>query len=792
MLQLCGVILVAQLVACGGGKPGPKKPEVVLPVAIAGENQNVNVGDVVQLDAEGSSSGQGLLQYRWLVKVQPAGSEIVIEDSNNINAHFVALKQGSYQIELTVTDDAEYSATAQINIVVDIVDQPNVEPPVAVVGQDQSVKVGDVVQLNAQGSYASEGSLQYRWLVKIQPNGSDVAIENSNRVNAHFLAQEPGSYQVELTVTDDTELSATAQTNIIVTAVEQNSVPVARITTSNQNANTGQAIRLSAQTSSDGDNDALIYHWEISDKPVDSTAQLSDVAAVETDFSAETPGTYQVELTVSDTQSSHQVSVELTVSNSNNPPLANAGVDQSVAVGFPVLLDGNGSTDNEGDTLSYQWTLTSKPDNSMVVWQDRTLATPIFTPHTAGDYVISLRVYDGHSYSDFDQLVLTATTNNIPLAVAGDNRQVERGSTVRLNGSASSDPDGDSLTYAWEFVDIPAGHHTTLYFADTATPEFDTYQEETYVIKLVVNDGYQDSIADSITVTSTLNHQPTATIDGAQEQYATVGPLVTFNGANSSDPGGEPLTYHWTLTTSDTSDATLQSDDQSTTAFVPDEVGTYLLMLIVNDGTQDSTYTLVRLTVHPDEAMVGVSISGELLDQGGEPLAGVVIYKANSYDVTTSDLQGNFNLSLQVPLSSIDSVDLIFANQDLIPKTTVTLNGLSEENTSLDIGQRELPALQDIDLYIWACDDYAQETVDIRFEMTAPQSADTTFEFNQSLEFTPRTLPYRQRLPATATINISSQAANVTVGLSETSFMHEYQSVGSAVGIKFIDVCNKN
>ena len=76
----------------------------------------------------------------------------------------------------------------------------------------------------------------------------------------------------------------------------------------------------------------------------------------------------------------------------NTQPVANAGSTQSAFVGSSVALDGSASTDADGNTLTYSWTITSKPTGSTTALSSATAQKPTFTPDVAGSYVFQLGV----------------------------------------------------------------------------------------------------------------------------------------------------------------------------------------------------------------------------------------------------------------------------------------------------------------------------------------------------------------------------------------------------------------
>ena len=89
--------------------------------------------------------------------------------------------------------------------------------------------------------------------------------------------------------------------------------------------------------------------------------------------------------------------------------------------------------------------------------------------------------------------------NATPVADAGSAQTVDAGDAVSLDGSGSSDPDGDALTYAWTQTSGPT---VTLSGASSATPSFTAPSADaTLVFSLTVNDGTDDSAADTVAIT---------------------------------------------------------------------------------------------------------------------------------------------------------------------------------------------------------------------------------------------------------------------------------------------------
>ncbi|MBP1752470.1 MAG: domain containing protein [Geobacteraceae bacterium] len=90
--------------------------------------------------------------------------------------------------------------------------------------------------------------------------------------------------------------------------------------------------------------------------------------------------------------------------------------------------------------------------------------------------------------------------NHEPVANAGSDVNALVGETVTLDGSLSTDSDGDQIQYTWMFFSVPQDSNATLSNPFSATPTFIVDKEGDYVVNLVVFDGLESN-QDSVTVT---------------------------------------------------------------------------------------------------------------------------------------------------------------------------------------------------------------------------------------------------------------------------------------------------
>lgn len=284
-----------------------------------------------------------------------------------------------------------------------------------------------------------------------------------------------------------------------ITRVEQLSYrPVANAGL-NKSIPEGESIQLDGSGSYDEDNKPapITYKWIA---PAGITLDNSTIA--KPSFTAPNVNVntiFNFKLVVNDGESdSDTASVAITVLQINKRPVANAGVDKSVFEGSSVSLNGSLSSDPDLDVIAYRWTSLDG-----IILFDANSATPSFiAPQVNFDksYRFKLEVTDGVLFSAPDTLVTTVIqVNKKPMAFAGGDQSVNENILVQLDGSLSSDPDNELITFKWIAPSV-----VTLSSATISKPTFTAplvHRDSVIIIKLVVNDGKLNSDTDKVSIT---------------------------------------------------------------------------------------------------------------------------------------------------------------------------------------------------------------------------------------------------------------------------------------------------
>src|SRR5579872_1806085 len=221
----------------------------------------------------------------------------------------------------------------------------------------------------------------------------------------------------------------------------------------------------------------------------------------------------------------------------SQPPVAQAGNAQTVNKRTTVTLDGSGSSDADGHALTYAW---SQVGGAAVTLSSASSPKPTFTaPGVSGALTFSLVVNNGQLASAASTVVITVI-NRVPVASAPTTMTVAAGSQVALDGSGSSDQDGDPLTYNWTQT---SGTPVSLTPGTGGKSNFVAPgNADTLVFSLVVNDGEASSAAvtEQITVNASAPVPPVASA-GADITVSKRTPV--YLQASVSHSSGGPLIF---------------------------------------------------------------------------------------------------------------------------------------------------------------------------------------------------------------------------------------------------------
>ncbi len=551
------------------------------PVAEAGENVVAVVGETVSLDGSASiDMDLDVLAYSWSVVDGPADG-ILLGDMHGEVLEVEVLEQGEYQIQLIVNDgwvdsEADFVQISAGNII-----------PVANAGEDQLANVGDEVLLDGSSSFDPDGAeISYAWSIASASTPDGISLSSIESATPSAIINAQGDYVLQLIVNDGQDDSVADQVQVSV----GNVAPVANAG-NDQPVHVGSEITLDGSASTDADGDALTYRWSIVEASDEDGIELLSTTDVRPSVRVNSLGTYKIALVVNDGKEDSSAD-EVLLDVGNIAPIADAGEDQS---GFPsemVSLSGAGSSDIDGDLLTYTWSVLNAPVGSASQIGNSGSVSASFEPDLLGQYTIQLVVNDGFTDSDPDLMTIDSS-NVAPVANAGDDRSALLDQLIDLDGSLSSDAEGDALTYNWSIISQPNGGSAALTGETSSTPSFQMSAFGDYVVQLIVNDGFQDSVPDSLIITSE-NLAPVANA-GEDADYE-VDDSVVLNGSSSYDPEGMELSYQWSFTSlPDDTNVELEDTSKMSPSFAPDVAGTYVVQLTVDDGefTDSDTVTIV-------------------------------------------------------------------------------------------------------------------------------------------------------------------------------------------------------
>ena len=406
----------------------------------------------------------------------------------------------------------------------------------------------------------------------------------------------------------------------------------------------------------------------------------------------------------------------------NQPPIANAGPDQTILL--PISLDtlkGSGK-DSDGSTSSYNWTKVSGPSGGSIT--NANSATTTVTGLVQGIYEFELKVTDNNGATGKDTMQLTVNTavNHSPTANAGVDLKITLPTnTVTLNGSGK-DTDGTVAIFFWTKISGPSSFNIT----NTASPITDVsgLLQGVYEFELQVTDNNGAVGRDTVrvTVNAAANMLPVA--NAGTNKTITL-PVNTLSLAGSgTDVDGTITNYLWTKI-SGPSRGTINNANSDSATINNLSQGVYEFELTVTDDKGATGKDTVQVNVNaapnkPPTVNAGanqsitlptntVTLSGNGTDADGmissylwtkiSGPSGGTINNANSASATVTGLgQGLYQFELKVTdnngATGKDTMQLTVnaapnksptvyagANQSIIlPTNTVTLSGSGNDS----------------------------------------------------------------------------------------------------------------
>lgn len=377
-------------------------------------------------------------------------------------------------------------------------------------------------------------------------------------------------------------------------------------------------VAFDGSRSTDPDGDALTYAWDFGDGNSGSGVTVSHT------FTA--VGTFTATLTVDDGNGgTDDTTIIITVPN--RPPVANMTATPDMGdMPLDVTFDGSASSDPDGDALSFSWD-----------FGDGIAGTGSVTTHTytdTGMFTASLIVNDGNGGEDTTQQVITVTRppNLPPTAVINANPvSGQLPLAVTFDGSASTDPDNDVLTFAWDFGDGSTGSGITVNYIYMSAG--------TFTATLIVDDGNGGTDHDSVTITvTTLNDTPVVVTPASATPNPVSGTTTSLNVLGDDDGGESNLIYTWSVASAPSGGSAGFSvngtNSSKTTTATFSAAGDYHLVVTITDTGSLSTTSEIIVTVNQETSAITVTpqtttvtvnesqvFTANAVDQFGNPMS---------------------------------------------------------------------------------------------------------------------------------------------------------------------------
>jgi PKD repeat protein len=416
------------------------------PTAVISSPRNgdvVLVGSPVLFDGSNSTDPDGdTLTYKWGFGDGLTGVGAKVQHTYTAPGVMIA--------NLSV-NDSKASNTAQV--LINVITIPNPQdvnhPPKANAGNDKTGEVNSTITFVSLSQDSDGDKLDYYWdfgenaLVDfINPEAEGKIVTHSYNVS--------GNYTVTHWVRENETTQKYADVDTCWANISEAPVyPPTVDAGANVTAEVNTPAQLQGSGKSNNDNGRITkYEWDFENDGVwdysdPSTAKVKHTYTVVRSYVAKLRVTDEHDQTATDT-----TNVNITA-KPNTPPTANAGDDQTVFVGASAMFHGTGS-DVDGQIVSFQWDFDG---DGVWDYENPSSGTATFTFTSPGTFESTMRVTDDRGGVADDRCVVSVVANQPPIANAGGDMSVECGETVVFDGTSSSDPENQRLTFSWDYDD---------------------------------------------------------------------------------------------------------------------------------------------------------------------------------------------------------------------------------------------------------------------------------------------------------------------------------------------------
>jgi hypothetical protein len=571
--------------------PGP-------PSANAGADQTITLPtNSVTLTGSGSETNGTIAGYTWSQTGGPTtatiGSPGLAQTSVNL------LVQGVYTFQLKVKDNSGVTATDVVTVTVKAA--PVVPgPPSANAGTNQTITLpANSVTLTGSGSETNGTITGYAWSQTGGPATATIGAPGQAQTGISNMVQ--GVYRFQLTVTDNSGVTATASVQVTVNAAPLVPGPPSANAGGDQNITLPASSVTLTGSGSETNGTIVGYAWSQTGGP--TTAAIGSPGLAQTGVSSLAQGVYTFQLKVTDNSGVTATDVVTVTVNPAVPvpgtPSANAGSNQVITLPTnSVTLAGSGSETN-GTIMSYAWSQTGGPTTATIGAPGQ--AQTGIGNMVQGIYRFQLKVTDNSGVTATASVQVTVNAAPVVPGAPSANGGADQNITLPVNSvtltGSGSESNGTIVGYAWSQTGGPTT--ATIGAPGQAQTGVGNLAQGVYTFQLKVTDNSGVTATDVVTVTvnaavAAPNVAPVAI--AGPDQTIDLPVTMLLDGSASYDPDGSIVKYVW-MQVSGLGGVSITSSASAKAIVYGLQPGVYVFRLTVTDNNGATGTSQVTLTV---------------------------------------------------------------------------------------------------------------------------------------------------------------------------------------------------